>query len=46
MEASANIMVKVESVRVIVPPWLGDCFSFYRPRWNQFTSVPHYFAYV
>jgi hypothetical protein len=37
-------------VRVIAirrpPPWLGDCPSFYRPRRKQFTSVPHYFAYV
>jgi hypothetical protein len=28
------------------PPRLGDCPSFYRPRRRQFTSVPHYFAYV
>jgi hypothetical protein len=50
IEASANIVVKAESVRVfllsIVPLWLGDCLSFYRPRRKQFTSVPHYFTYV
>jgi hypothetical protein len=49
IEASANIVVKEESVQVIAvrrPPWLGDCPYFYRPRRRQFTSVPHYFAYV
>jgi hypothetical protein len=48
-EASANIAMKAESVRVFAirrPPWQGDCPSFYRPRRRQFTSVPHYFAYV
>jgi hypothetical protein len=48
-EASANIVVKAESVCVIAirrPPWLGDCPSFYRPRRKQFTSVPHYSAYA
>jgi hypothetical protein len=39
---------KAESVRVIairrpVSPRLGDCPSFYRPRREQFTCVPHYF---
>jgi hypothetical protein len=47
-EASANIMEKAESVWVIaarrpVSPRLGDCPSFYRPRKEQFTCVPHYF---
>jgi hypothetical protein len=45
IEASANIVVKAESVRVIAiryPPRLGDCPSFYRPRREQFTGVPHY----
>jgi hypothetical protein len=51
IEANANIVVKAESVQVYtirrhVPPQLGDCPSFYRPRRRQFTSVPHYFAYV
>jgi hypothetical protein len=51
IEASANIVVKAESVQVIairhsVPLRLGECPSFYRPRRWQFTSVPHYFAYV
>jgi hypothetical protein len=49
IEASANIVVRVESVQVSVvrrPPRLGDCPSFYRPRRRQFTSVPHYFVYV
>jgi hypothetical protein len=27
----------------LVPPRLGDCPSFYRPRREQFTCVPHYF---
>jgi hypothetical protein len=43
-------MVKAESVRVfllsIASLWLGDWLSFYRPRRKQFTSMPHYFAYV
>jgi hypothetical protein len=48
IEASANIMEKVESVRVFavrrpVSPRLGDCPSFYRPRREQFTCMPHYF---
>jgi hypothetical protein len=46
IEASANIVVKAESVRVIAirrPSLrLGDCPSFYRPRREQFTGVPHY----
>jgi hypothetical protein len=51
IEENANIVVKVESVQVCavrrpVSPRLGDCPSFYRPRRRQFTSVPHYFAYV
>jgi hypothetical protein len=44
IEASANIVVKAESVRVIAilhPPRPRDCPSFYRPRREQFTSVPH-----
>jgi hypothetical protein len=48
-EASANIVVKAESMQVSVvrrPLRLGDCPSFYRPRRRQFTSVPHYFIYV
>jgi hypothetical protein len=48
IEASANIVEKAESVRVIairrpVSPLLGDCPSFYRPRREQFTCVSHYF---
>jgi hypothetical protein len=48
IEASANIVEKAESVWVIavrppVSPRLGDCPSFYRPRKEQFTCVPHYF---
>jgi hypothetical protein len=48
IEASANIVEAAESVRVIavrrpVPPRLGDCPSFYRPRREQFTCMPHYF---
>jgi hypothetical protein len=48
IEASANIVEKVESVRVIavrrpVSPRLGDYPSFYRLRREQFTCVPHYF---
>jgi hypothetical protein len=49
IEASANIVVKVESVCVIAirrpivrPLRLGDCLSFYRLRREQFTCVPHY----
>jgi hypothetical protein len=30
----------------VVPPWLGDYPSFYRPMRKQFTSVPHYSSYV
>jgi hypothetical protein len=48
IEASANIVEKAESVRVIavrrpVSPRLGDCPSFYRPRRELFTCMPHYF---
>jgi hypothetical protein len=46
IEASVNIVVKAESVRVIAirhPSLrLGDCPSFYRPRREQFTVVPRY----
>jgi hypothetical protein len=35
--------VLVFAVRRPVPPRLGDCPSFYRPRREQFTCVPHYF---
>jgi hypothetical protein len=48
IEASANIGVKAEGVRVCVvrlrvrPLRLGDCPSFYRLRREQFTGVPHY----
>jgi hypothetical protein len=47
IEASANIVEKAESAWVIavrrpVSPRLGDCPSFYRPRREQFTCVPHY----
>jgi hypothetical protein len=48
-EASANIVVKAESVQVSAvrhPLRLGDCLSFYRPRRKQFTSVPYYSSYV
>jgi hypothetical protein len=44
IEASANFIAKVESVCVIAirrPLRLGDCPSFYRPRREQFTGVPH-----
>jgi hypothetical protein len=44
IEASANIVVKAESVQVSVvrrPLRLGDCPSFYRPRRRRFTSVLH-----
>jgi hypothetical protein len=46
IETSANIVVKAESVWVIAvhrPQRSGDCPSFYRPRREQFTCVPHYF---
>jgi hypothetical protein len=48
IEASANIVEKAESVRVVVvrrpvSPRLEDCPSFYRPRREQFTCMPHYF---
>jgi hypothetical protein len=51
IEASANIVEKAESVWVVavrrlVSPRLGDCPSFYRPRREQFTCVPHYSSYV
>jgi hypothetical protein len=51
IEASANIVVKAESLQVSVvrPSFflrLGDCPSFYRPRRRQFTSAPHSFVYV
>jgi hypothetical protein len=46
IEASTNIVVKAESVRVFAIhrplPRLGDCPSFYRPRGEKFTGVPHY----
>jgi hypothetical protein len=46
IEASANIVVKAESVYVIAirrPPLrLGDCLSFYRPTREQFTCMLHY----
>jgi hypothetical protein len=46
IEVSANIIVNAESVRMVVihrpvPPRLGDCPYFYRPRRRQFTSVSH-----
>jgi hypothetical protein len=48
IEASANIVEKAESVRVItvrrpVSPRLGHCPSFYRPRGEHFTCMPHCF---
>jgi hypothetical protein len=47
IEASTNIVEKAESVWVIAVhrpvPRLGDSPSFYRPRREQFTCVPHYF---
>jgi hypothetical protein len=48
IEASANIVVKAESACVIAvrrPSHLRlvDCPSFYRPRREQFTCLPHYF---
>jgi hypothetical protein len=48
IKASANIMEKAESVGLVavcrpVSSRLGDCPSFYRPRREQFTCVPHYF---
>jgi hypothetical protein len=51
IEASANIVVRGERrvsmlIVSVVPLRLGDCPSFYRPRREQFTGVPHYFAYV
>jgi hypothetical protein len=33
----------VIAVRHPVSPWLVDCPSFYRPRREQFTCMPHYF---
>jgi hypothetical protein len=38
--------VPVIAIRRPLPLRLGDCLSFFRPRRKQFTSVPHYFAYV
>jgi hypothetical protein len=51
IEASANIVVKAESVQVSAVGLsfflrLGDYPSFYRPRRRQFTSMPHCFVYV
>jgi hypothetical protein len=48
IEASANIVEKAESVGLVavrrpVSPRLGDCPSFYIPRREQFTCMPHYF---
>jgi hypothetical protein len=48
LRQSANIVEKAESVSVIVvrrpvSPRLGGCPSFYRPRTEQFTCMPHYF---
>jgi hypothetical protein len=48
IEASANIVEKAERVRVIavrrpMSPRLGVYLSFYRPRREQFTCMPHYF---
>jgi hypothetical protein len=49
IEASANIGMRAESVQVsavrlrVRPLRPGDCPSFYRPRREQFTGVPHYF---
>jgi hypothetical protein len=45
IEASANIVVKAESVCVFAvprPPATGGLPSFYRTRREQFTCVPHY----
>jgi hypothetical protein len=49
IEASANVVEKAESVRVIVvrrlvSPAAGGCPSFYRPRRKKFTCMPHYFS--
>jgi hypothetical protein len=49
IEASANIVVKMESVQVCVvrrPPAAWGLPLLYRPRRRQFTSVPHYFIYM
>jgi hypothetical protein len=48
IEACANIVEKAEGVRVIairrpIPLRLGDYPSFYRPRREQFTCMPHCF---
>jgi hypothetical protein len=49
IEASANIGMRAESMQVsavrlrVRPLRPGDCPSFYRPRREQFTGVPHYF---
>jgi hypothetical protein len=48
IEANANIVAKAGSMCVIAlrrrprPLRLGDCPSFYKPRREQFTCVPHY----
>jgi hypothetical protein len=48
IEASANIVAKAESVyaiairRRVSPLRLGDRPSFYKPRRERFTGVPHY----
>jgi hypothetical protein len=49
IEASANIVVKAESVQVIAirpPLGLGAAPPFIGQWRRQFTSMPHYFAYV
>jgi hypothetical protein len=48
IEASANIVVKVESVPVcaVRRPPAAVGLPFYRPRRKQFTSVPHCSSYV
>jgi hypothetical protein len=33
----------VVAIRRPVSPWPGGCPSFYRPRREQFTCMPHYF---
>jgi hypothetical protein len=49
IEASANIVAKAESVyaitarRRVSPLRLGDRPSFYKPRRERFTGVPHYY---
>jgi hypothetical protein len=34
----------VIAIRRLVSPRLGGCPSFYRPRREQFTCIPHYFS--